>query len=440
MVLSSSFSPLAITSVAIATATNPNNINIDKSPSFPNQEIIDPPTDWIYLANRTVTKQGAPSTDIASVDYFSDGQNLNATLWLYFPFKVNQSNPNKEVRYGMLIDADFDLTTGTTGFGGIDYKVQIRWDNQSKKWSTVLEKWSHLGKTRVLSNKTIPYISFSNEGAHYVTLSADLDSMLSPKKYRVIFYGEAIREESYITDFTRWIAVPPVELEVSTSPVELRKGEQKTIEIIVNTTQGYEPKVILNTNSTSDYLTLGFAQNDSLSVSDLILRNGLITKEDLDKVFSTSSVSNVTTLRMPSYGIATTRLTIDSSEDASIGQYTLFIFANSFFPPEEFIRPKPFTENHTADSLPPLSSENIFTQSASENKFTKSALLVTLQEPLTLIDNISDFWNKLGAPISFIYGIIAGVSPWLFTKIKERLSKKEDSNKVEDRNHFKLHQ
>jgi hypothetical protein len=63
------------------------------------------------LTNRTVTKQGDRSTDIESVDYSSDGKSLNATLWLYFPFKSNQSNLNEEVDYGMFIDADFDRTT-----------------------------------------------------------------------------------------------------------------------------------------------------------------------------------------------------------------------------------------------------------------------------------------------------------------------------------------
>jgi len=368
------FSPLAITSVAIATATNPNNNNIDKSPSFPNREIIDPRIDWIHLANRTVTKQGDRSTDIASVDYSSDGQNLNATLWVYFPFKVNQSNPNEGVRYGILIDADFDQTTG---YGGIDYRVEIRRDNQSEKWSNILEKWSHYGKTRVLSNKTISYTSFSKEEANYITLSGDLDSMFSPKKYRAIFYGQAIREGSYITDFTRWVAIPPVNVDISTSPssVELRKGEEKTIEVKVNSTHGYEPIVSLSTKKSNDI------QFD--------LHND--------------------TLRIPSYGVASTPLTITSSNDARLGPSTLLILANSTFPPEELIKA------NTSNILGSVKPENIFTQ---------SALQVTLLEPLTLIDNVSDFWNKLGAPISFIYGIIAGVSPWFFTKIRERLSKK----------------
>jgi hypothetical protein len=53
-----------------------------------------------------------------------------------------------------------------------------------------------------------------------------------------------------------------------------------------------------------------------------------------------------------------------------------------------------------------------------ENIFSDSTVLLTLQEPLTYIDHVSDFWNKVGAPISFVSGILAGSIPWLFTKIR----------------------
>jgi hypothetical protein len=388
----------AIFPTAVFGTTNNQNNNADRSPSFPNQEIIDPHVDWIDLENRTLTRQGDRSTDIESVDYSSDGKTLNATLWLYFPFKSNHSSSsNENVNYGMFIDADFDQTTG---YGGIDYKVELSWDNQSKQWTQVLEKWSHYGEIKSLNNKTIPISSLPEEGTHYVTLSADLDAMLSPKKYKAIFYGEVKREGSYKTDFTRWVAIPPLELAVSASPnvVELRKGEQKTIEVKVNTTQGYEPTVNLFATSPSKNIIFDFTHNDTLN----------------RPIFA---------LRIPSYGIATTPLTISAIENASIGPYTLFVFANSSFPPEEFIKPKSFLAQESTTSFFPSSAISL------ENIFTQSSLLVKLQEPLTLVDNISDFWTKLGAPISFVYGIIAGISPWIFTKIKGRLNKREGNSK-----------
>lgn len=363
--------------------------NILISPSFSNQEILDPDFDWIHMKNKSHTRNGDYSTNIESVDYYSNGKTLDAILWLYFPFQVNQSSLNEEVNYGMYIDADFNQGTG---FGGIEYKFELSWNSQSKNWTKVLEKWSHFGETIVLDNQTIPYTNFSKKESHYVMLSADLDNMLYPKKYKVVFYGEVKRDGYLITDFTRMVAIPPLELAVSSSPnsVELRKGETKTIEVKVNTTQGYEPTINLNTTSQSKYLISDFTQNDT-------------------------SPDPKYTLRIPSYGIATTPLTIASTENAPVGPYTLFIFANSSFPPEQLIESKSPQESRASSGLLPASALT------SENIFTQYSLLVTVREPLTLIDHIGDLWDKVGQPISFVTGIIIGhIGPWIYTKVRER--------------------
>ncbi|HEU4448150.1 MAG TPA: hypothetical protein VFR94_26000 [Nitrososphaeraceae archaeon] len=380
-------SPLVKT--AFSTASNIER-NSASSPSFPNQEIIDPDFDWIHMKNNSYTRNGDYSTNIESVDYYSDGKTLEAILWLYFPFQVNQSRLNEEVNYGMYIDADFSERTGN---GGIEYKFELGWNNQSKKWNKVLEKWSHYGETIVLDNQTIPYTSFSKKDAHYVRLIADLETMLFPKKYKVVFYGEVRRDGDLISDYTRMVAIPPLELFVSSTPnsVELRRGETKTLEVKVNTTQGYEPTINLNATSPSKYLVADFTQNDASSDHDYILR-------------------------IPSYGIATVPLTIGSTENAPIGPFTLFIFANSSFPPDQLIKSS-YPQDARASSnssLPPsaLTSENIFTH---------SSLLVNVREPLTWIDHLSNFWDKLGQPLAFITGIITGhIGPWLYVKIRQR--------------------
>jgi hypothetical protein len=367
------------------------------SPSFPVQESIDPKLDWVNLETREFAGDGDRSTDIESINYYSDGKTLSTILWLYFPFKPNPSPSYENVNYGMFINSDFD---DGTGFGGIDYKVEISWNSQVKNWTKVVEKWSYFGESIVLYNKTIPYTEFAREeaGGHYILLSADLDLMLSPKKYKVVFYGEVKKQDDgiYRTDFTRMIAVPPLELSISTSPnsVDLRKGEKKTIEVKVSTIQGYEPTVNLNASSHSDNIVLDLTQND------------------------TSSIPR-TALRIPSYGVATVPLTITSSEDASIGPYTLFIFADSSFPPEELIRAR-YTEQNGS------SSSNFLPSSvrAIQNIFSESTLLLTLQEPLTYIDHVSEFWDKVGASISFISGILAGSIPWVVTRLRGIRNKK----------------
>ena len=44
------------------------------------------------------------------------------------------------------------------------------------------------------------------------------------------------RNNPYLADFTRWVAIPPPQLFVSTSPnsIELIPGQKKTIEVRVN--------------------------------------------------------------------------------------------------------------------------------------------------------------------------------------------------------------
>jgi hypothetical protein len=348
-----------------------------ESPSFHRQQIIDDRNDWINLETRNFTKIGDRSTDILAVDYSSNGKFLNATLWLFFPFK--EKPLFEDISYGMLIDADFD---DKTGFDGIDYKFEISWKNQTQNWFKVLEAWSPYGETRVLNNQTIPFTLFSEKGSSYVLLSCDLND-ISPEKYKVLFYGEIkkIGRDPSITDFTRWVAIPPLDLDISTSPssVDLRKGEEKTIEVKVNSTHGYEPIVNLSSKIQSNDIKLDFKQNK--------------------------------TVRIPSYGVATIPLTITSSDDARIGPYTLFILANSTFPSQELIKPQTSSPGFLPPSVKP------------ENKITQSSLLITLQEPITLPDQIKEFWSKVGDPLSFFYGILAGISPWIFTKIKERIKK-----------------
>ena len=379
-----------------------NEREVDSSPSFPNKQIIDetivqePP--WVDLQTRFATYNGDRSTDIEAVDYFSNGETLNATLWTFLPPSVQQPSINEEVDYGMFIDADFD---NKTGWGGIDYKVELGWDNQSKMWNKVLEKWSYFGDRVVIDNQTMPYTSFAKKGEHYVLLSADLGSMLSPKKYKIIFYASATRDGTSKADFTRWVSVPSLELSVSTSPstVEMRKDEERTIEIKVNTTQGYEPTVNLAAESQSKKLIFDFTHNETVDISKY-------------------------KVRIPSHGTATMPLTITALEDAFVGPHTVFISANSSFPPEEFISASAQDQNFSS-LLPPVPSENIITQ---------STLLLTLDDALTLVDHISNLWSKLGNILTFITGIVTGyVGPWIYNKIRQQAKNHTEKREKEQK-------
>ena len=197
--------------------------------------------------------------------------------------------------------------------------------------------------------------------------------------------------DPYKTDFTRWVAIPPLQLFVSTSPpsLDITKGEQKTIEVKVNSTQGYEPTVNIYTANTSKDISFNFTYSR---------------------------------LRIPSYGTATTPLTITASKNALSGPYTLFIFANSTFPSEQLIKPK------TIISALDVRFSHLNT-SQIENILTQTSMVVTINEPPSFLDQVGFAWEKLGGPISFFYGIVAGMSPWIYGKIKKSVKTRKNSRR-----------
>jgi hypothetical protein len=207
------------------------------SPVFGRQTIIDDSADWLDVWRGKHTENGSNFIDIEAANYYSDGRVLNATLWL--PSFRETPALDKKVNYGMYIDSDLN---NRTGINGIDYKVEIQWDNKTEKWTRVFEEWSTNGKSRVLSNET-NYQGFYGKGGDYVLLQADLADMLSPSRYKVLFYAEEIKGLKWIMDSPKWIYIPPPEFLVLTFPrsVDLRAGEQKNVEVQLNSTNGFNP-------------------------------------------------------------------------------------------------------------------------------------------------------------------------------------------------------
>ncbi len=375
--LSSIFSTVFLFILLLSLSYNTQRVLSD-SPIFRFQEIKDPFADWINLDSKNNSKDGIPSTDILSVDYRSNGSILNSTIWLSGPFDDSPVEYTV-VNYGMYIDADFDKRTG---YGGIDYKLEIAWNNDTRSWTKIMEKWSPNGDTKTISLEK-NYTGFFEKGKNYVEIPLNLKLLDYPPKYKLVFYAEAKIKENdpLITDLTRWVVVPPLELTITTSPtvIELTKGEEKTIEIQVNSSQGYEPRVELSsTNQSNSIKSISF-QNKSLNI--------------------------------PTYGTATTPLTIKTSQNSATGTYTMILFANSTFPSEQLI--DDISTNDTFDFVPDLS----------ENIFAKSSVLVTILDPPTWDENIKIFWDNIGGATLFIYGIIAGLVPWIYSSMKNRKKK-----------------
>jgi hypothetical protein len=349
--------------------------------SFIRQNIKDAPLDWIEAVNEKGSENGAPSTDIVEVTYSSNGKTLNSTIWLLFPFK-EMPIAYSTLNYGMLIDSDFNENTGQRG---IDYQLEIKWNNQTKTWTNILTEWASAVSGRILS-KTDNFRSFYGEHSSFVLLPLDLENIQYPNKFRIIYYAESKKDAGpLLTDFTKWINIPPPELQVTTYPqsIELKQGESKTVELTINSTTGLGPDIMLSSK---------YQHTDPV----------------LD--FSTKK------LKIPSDGSASIPLTVTTSSNTSIAPHTIPIFTNSRYPELEFVKMN--AASHDFEF--PLKIQG-------EDRVAITSLLIDVKEPLSLPDKVSEFWTKLGEPLTFLYGILAGFSPIIFKIIQRKL--KSESKK-----------
>lgn len=359
------------------------NFTFADSPSFPEQEIVDKVGDWVSMKTRQAANNEFRVPDITSVDYFSDGKFLNATLWLSKPFKEQPPDLFKEVDYGMFIDSDFN---SKTGFGGIDYKVEIGWKNDTKIWTKTIERWGQYDTNRKVIQPPSNYTNFYERGGSYVSLSSGLDQILNPNRYKVIFYADSRKNnDELIIDYTRWIANPPLQLVSSTSDrsIQLTQGETKNIILELNTTEGYEPVVNLTAKTIDN---------------------------KLKPFFESTNTGNIANFTVPSDGMGITRLTLHAEADAPIGPSILSISAQSSFPSEHLLKVNGI-------EAPP------------DNVLSKSSVSILVDKAPDLATKIGNIWSKIGDFMTFVYGIIVGVSPFIYTRIRKYFSNGNTANR-----------
>ena len=115
------------------------------SPTLVREEVTDPPNDWWDYTLRQEYVGEPIANDLAAVSYFSDGQVLNATLFLHEQFVPEPSSFRPG--YGALINVD---SNSKTGWQGWDYMMRIGWDNRTKEWTYELQERSSVNVVRVL--------------------------------------------------------------------------------------------------------------------------------------------------------------------------------------------------------------------------------------------------------------------------------------------------
>jgi hypothetical protein len=83
----------------------------------------------------------------------------------------------------MFLDTDFN----NTGFQGIDYQVEVKWNNKTRDWIREFQNFLLILKSEMLQLRII--IEFFNSSGNFVNLHADLAGMGFPNQYKVFFYA-----------------------------------------------------------------------------------------------------------------------------------------------------------------------------------------------------------------------------------------------------------
>jgi hypothetical protein len=350
------------------------------SPSFDRQVIKDPPLDYIIInqQNQEIVKseEKLPLADIVEVSYFSNGKTLKSIFWLLLPFMPSQY----KINYGFFIDSD---NNDQTGFNGIDYQYEISWINETKTWNKRILEWASSGEERIIDE--IVNLTDSSQGHNYISLSLDLKKILYPKEYRILFYAEYEKNNLLISDFSKWVYVPPPNIEITTNPqnIVLRQGEQKNIELNLNSTFGLEP--LVNVSFINRYRDLEIE-------------------------------SEYNSIQLPYFGEISIPIKIKVLKNASLSPHTIFLKTASTFPNIEFLKKNESSGGGVNEFVP------INIESQEEEKMLK--LVISVGRSLSLSERIGIMWEQIGGPFAFFYGVIAGLSPWIIKEVKKRINKK----------------
>ncbi len=383
--------PLIVLITTMLLSKLPSREAFATSPSFARQVITDASRDWDAspldnASNCKGIRHDIPFPDLESVSYFSNGKSLNATLWLSAPFEEKPSPFWRSPSYSMFIHINSFYETNIP-----DYEVTIKWDPISSTWNRQLLEWSS-NDTRVLAQKD-NYTGFfdnnpegSGKAKGRVNLSFNLDSINSPDNYLGFFRisDVSMKGQNHCLlndDSDNAMYVPIPEFTVSTSPssVQLRPGDEKDVELKVNSTIHSTPRISFSTNQTH-----GIELN-------------LIPKEE----FLTPAAMTASFLHIKVLQNATFRYNVP---------YTIQILPNVSFPKIDSNLVK--GKNSKMSATIPI---------------PRSYLTITVLPPLTLLEQIRNTWETWGSPISGFYTLIAaiaaGSSPWILRKIRQERKK-----------------
>ncbi|MGH9980875.1 MAG: hypothetical protein ACRD6U_04890 [Nitrososphaeraceae archaeon] len=252
------------------------------SPPTVRQEIKDDENDWQEWKIKNATqneKCESPSSllpDIQSSSYISDGDKLNATLWLSktyseevyedilknetfsdiseipsdFSSSLQLSNLSRSVQFVMAIDIVSVLTEG------IDYTMELSSPQyDTPYWTENIYEISAFGSKKLVDTTKLDTFPYNDK--KFVEFSIDLKSIGNPDKYKLLFYivdvypvnGKYCR----IIDTSNWSLIPTPEFNIvpDTFNIPIRPPEEKSILVNINTNSDLESEAVLSVNYTN---------------------------------------------------------------------------------------------------------------------------------------------------------------------------------------------
>ena len=263
----------------------------------------------ITIDNTTKCSSNLISSDIISANVVIGERFINSTLWFSNPFLVNYPENVAGVTYAMSIVDNSEVSLPL-------YTLALSW-SPGYGWQKTLyqHSLSNNSSRPLTSNTSYPSILYGNvsnmeygEDFGYVDIILDKTSRINlPNDYNILFHSLIFDDEfCYKVDlFDKIFDVPFVDsLLNSSEQIDLRPGQEKTVEIRVQSTSGSKPVInFLNVNQSAD-LYLHFPQSKVPSNSDGIAFTlaKLKTSPDIDPHIYTIPIHyNVTTKSFVAY-------------------------------------------------------------------------------------------------------------------------------------------
>lgn len=377
------------------------------SPSFELQELINENRDWVQTYGNSSENLKTSYTDILAVNYISNGETFNSTIWLrsgfnnISAFNLMDNNSQRKLTYGMLVDADSNTKTG---FNGADYDLYV--ESLDGNLSGYLYQLSTTGGYKLVGSETnfTHTHGRSSMGPGYANLNLDLDSINFPSEYSILFYTAESYKSNEVRQFTNWVTIPPRILQISTSPsdITIRQGENMLIPARIKSTSGFSNDVI--------NITVGYAN----SFNTNRFGNNFVPS------FNSSEIHVDIKRNQPPL------IKITVPEQTPLGIYTFPLIA-TIREPSMATTTKPTFIAPLGGALDPKFS--LSKKYPTIGYLTQPVnLTVTITPPMDIEDQFKEFWATYGQFISIFAGAFVGAFAREMLGLVKRKKEKEGKN------------